>query len=225
MNRFPYLLGAIVTGLALQSSARCEMLATYNFSDHNSAVDLLGPNVTATNFLTGGGLTKISYAGSANARGFSPSSSVTDAEAGGNYWTFTVAAETGYTLDLSTLTFDDKRGSKGPDQFELDVNGTLIGPARTATTSYVSQSYDLSAFTGLTTATFKFLAWNASNNGSSAQWYLDNIILSGALHALGTSPSLADVPAPPSLVLFATGAIPILGYIRRVRRRKLRCAA
>jgi hypothetical protein len=63
------------------------------------------------------------------------------------------------------------------------------------------------------------LAWNASNNGNSAQWYVDNVTLQGSLNVIPVEPTAIQTPLPSTLLLLATGALPTFGYFRTLRRR------
>ena len=224
MIRLRTLSMALLAALAVRTEARCDMLVNYDFASGSSASGT-APGVTATGFLAGDGLLNVDYGGTANARGWNPSTSAADAISHGDYWSFTVTAAPGYTLNLGQLTFDDSRGNKGPTAFQIDVNGTLVGSTGTATTSSLLQTYDLSSFTGLTNATLRFMAWNAANNGNSAQWFLDNVRLDGSLVIIPANPQITHTPLPPTMVMLAMGVLPLQGFVRRWRHRQAPVAA
>jgi len=201
-------------------------IVVFNFNDATDATsklaDTVAANVTGTpNYNAGAGLSQVDYTtggvanGSANARGFNPSGDAGAALTANNYWTFTVTATAGNHLNLTSLVFDEKRGEDGPVDFQVELNGTLLMPALSSTESYVNHVIDLSApaYDNLASVTIRMVAWNADNNGSSAQWFNDNVTLNGDVVA-----NVEHAPEPATLALWA--GFGIIGLVA-ARRRKL----
>ena len=102
---------------------------------------------------------------------------------------FTITAGASYLLTLSQLTFDSlKNGAGGPLNAEvaLFLNGSSTAyatfdwtPANAPMTSYTFNFTPVTEANNVTTATFKFFAWNANDATNELQF--DNVATFGAI--------------------------------------------
>ncbi len=206
MIRFTSLSVVAFLALAGGNLAQGALIVEFNFNDQNAVADTVHTNVTSSNFNNAAGATNVTFAASnASARGFGEAN-VTDATTNFDYWEFTVTANSGYALNLSNITFDDFRDIKGPENFQVEVNGTLLGEL-TSLTTVSNRNVNLAAFTGLSAATIRLIGYNDSSSGSNSDWILDNVQLNGAV-----------VPEPSGLLL-AGAVIPGLLMARRRKQR------
>ena len=194
--------GAAAVMLGLCARADAAPLVVFNFNDFNTTADFVAANLASTSFGTGGGLSQLSFAsGAANARGWNPSGGAAQALANGDYWTFTVTAQSGFVFDVDSIALDEHRESDGPMIFQLWAGGSLLGSA--LSTNAVSTNHVIGASgTGVTSLLIRILAWDASNNGTNADWYVDNVTLNGAVRQLENQET--RIPEPASLMLFGT---------------------
>lgn len=131
------------------------------------------------------------------------------------YWTFTVTPDSGFSMDLESLTFDLlTRNSIRPIGYYLasSVDGfdTPIGSAVNDLhqADWDTKTFDLSGsqYQGLTDPVeFRLYQWDQGLGGSSGSaWNFDNVTLNGDV-----------VPEPASLALLSAG-----GLLMLVRRRR-----
>jgi hypothetical protein len=204
-------------GLALipTTPAQAAPIVTFDFNELDATADALADHVTSTNFTAGGGLSSTTFAsGAASARGWNPSNSALQALANGDYWEFSVTADAGYQFDVDTFSLTQWRENNGPLAFQLYSGGSLIGSSLLTSSSSTNHVIAAPA-TALTSVVVRLLAWNASNNGGSADWFVDNVILSGTVTPVVVDEPV-DVPEPVSLALLAFG----LGTVgARMRKR------
>lgn len=199
---------ALLFVLGTANFAHCALIAEFNFDDLDGVADFLDAHVSSTDFLAGAGLVQDSFAGAdAASRGWIAAANAPGAVGQAKYWEFTVTANPGYLLNLSSLTFDEFKGASGPANFQVQVNNILIGSPLTPTTTSVNHILDLSSFTGVTSANVRLIAWDSANNGVNSNWNVDNIELSGAA-----------VPEPSALLLAVMLAPGYAAFGRRKRR-------
>lgn len=127
------------------------------------------------------------------------------------FFTFTIAADSGFTLNLTSLDFDSARGgSSGTRGFEVyaDVNGNAITIAdlllnvdnETGTrTSPTARSIDLSdaEFQGINSITFRYYPLSTQPGGTVD---FDGMTLNGEVM----------IPEPASMALLGLGAMALL---------------
>jgi len=206
-----------LAALLLGVSARAEAapLVVFNFNDFDATADIVAANLTSSTFAQGGGLLNEGFAsGAANARGWNPSDGAAEALARGDFWAFTVSANPGYVFDLDSLALDEWRESGGPMEFQLFSGGALIGSS--LSTNTLSTNHVIAApATNVTSLLVRILAWDASNNGTDADLYLDNVTINGTVRRTTTQD--VSVPEPASLLLFGAA---LAAAARRVRARR-----
>ncbi|MEP2776267.1 MAG: PEP-CTERM sorting domain-containing protein [Luteolibacter sp.] len=180
-------------------------------------------NVSATSFGGGGGSFNPLVLGGADVIHISEGNGLQDgtaanmdaAVAADQYFTFTVTADGGYSLDLQNLTFDINHGARGATDYAIrssvdgfTANIVYASPGITGTST--GQDIDLSAvdFNSLSSVEFRIYLDNRINNNSGgASNVLDNVILNGDVNA---------VPEPSSLAMLLGG----MGVLMFGRRRK-----
>ncbi|MDB4314085.1 thrombospondin type 3 repeat-containing protein [Akkermansiaceae bacterium] len=173
-------------------------------------------NLTATNLGVGSGLTGLTYVTNTIADYFqiAEGNSMSDgihadggditafmdaAYAAGDYFEITLTADSGFALNLTDLTFDFARASRGTNDYAVrtSVDGFVsyaaledqAAPAGDVNNAAAPQSVDLSgaSFQGLSTITLHVVFDDRQNNtaGASAS-VIDDIIVNGS--AVSTAP-------------------------------------
>lgn len=192
------IVGAFVA-LAMPRDAFGDILDQYTFGDSVPNATLaptsVGANLTATLISADSGLaldltspaTQPASAPYLRTTFITTSSSPTAAVANNADFKFTLTADAGYLLDLSSLTFDVMRGGastpRGYDvRSSVDGFATSLGQADvgTARPAFTNVSIDLTsaAFQGLTTITFKIFSYSPAT-GSSVDY--DNFVVNGSV--------------------------------------------
>lgn len=153
-------------------------------------------NATLSDFTRNGGLT-----GSGNSGVFGSKNWSTNPTMDPTVFTaFTITASPGFLLSLNQLTFDSlKNGATAPLLAEVDLflNGSTTAyasfawtPQNSPMTSYAFNFTPITYADNITTATFKFFAWNATDATNELQ--IDNVALFGAIdvpEAAGLGPA------------------------------------
>ena len=143
------------------------------------------------------------------------------------YITFTISANAGFTIDMSTITFGLGRSSTGPRQWQwrssvdnfsaalsnytslnaglTNTNGVLQNPDSNSSWTGNTLTVSGSGFSGLTSIEFRLYGYNSEVVGGTGG-------LQGPLSFTG---SITAVPAPGALALL--GAAGLVGGSRRRR--------
>src|SRR6266404_6022445 len=199
---------AAATCMLVCSSVQASLIYTYDFPGPGPNNGLAAnqtngqpPNATFSDYTRNGGLT-----GTGNSDVFGSKNWPTAAALDPNVFTaFTITADPGFVLTLSQLTFDSlKNGATAPllAQVDLFLNGSATAyasfswtPQNSPMTSYTFNFTPVTAADNVTTATFKFFAWNATDATNEVQF--DNVAIFGGI----------DVPEAASFgpVLLVTG--------------------
>src|SRR6266404_5183928 len=210
---------ALATCMLVCSSVQASLIYTYDFPgpgpNNGLATNQTNgqpPNATFSDYTRNGGLT-----GTGNSDVFGSKNWPTAAALDPNVFTaFTITADPGFVLNLSQLTFDSlKNGATAPLFAEVDLflNGSATAyasfawtPQNAPMTSYIFNFTPVTSADNVTTATFKFFAWNANDNTNEVQF--GNVAIFGGI----------DVPEAGSLgpVLLVTGCALCLRRFHRV---------
>ena len=181
----------VATALVLAcSSIRASLIYTYDFPgpgpNNGAAANQTNPQpslATLSDFTRNGGLIGTGVAnvfGSTNWPTGSPNLSV--------FTAFTITASPGFVLDLTQLTFQSLKNGVGPANaaVALYLNGSATvyasfawTPTNAPLTNYTFNFTPLTPASNVTTATFKFYAWNATDNTNEIQF--GNVALYGTI--------------------------------------------
>ena len=142
-------------------------------------------NATMSDFTRNGGLTGSGANGVFGSKNW-PTAATLDPSV---YTAFTITANAGFFLSLNQLTFDSlKNGASNPflGEVGLFLNGSATAyatfdwtPQNSPMTSYVFNFTPITYADNVTTATFKFFAWNAGAPTNELQF--DNVSIYGGI--------------------------------------------
>jgi hypothetical protein len=212
------------------TAAHAGVLANYPFTGSSQASTDADGNSTAGSFGDGAGWTSSIDVGRGNvAPSISVVSTSTDsstqsgAVTANDYWTFTITPNAGFTLNLSSLTFDYANYTNDAtfptENFfaRSSINGfsSNLAAAVTATVAsagaFSNASIDLSGASFQNVATpieFRIYVYDGTTDADRGA-LLDNIVLNGTA-----------VPEPGTWLLLCLGA-GLLGTAQRFRRKRI----
>ncbi len=213
--KYSLLISALL-GFALAPNASSAVIYTYDFpgSDGSGlAVDQTNPQPSGavfSDFTRNGGLSDTGRANEFESKDWAESATLDP-----NIWAgFTITADPGMVLTLTSLTFDSMKNGAGLSnaQVSLFINGSSSAyatygwtPASAPIQSYTFDFADIPAATEATTVTFKFYGWNAG--GPSNAMRFDNVATHGAV----------VVPEPGT---WAAGLFVLLVAALKLRKRR-----
>jgi hypothetical protein len=190
--------------------SRAITISQWTFDGSIQTPASVDPNVTASNFTLSSG--SVSFVQGNPSSGIAISGTGWNVADGNKWWEFTVTANAGYTLNFTSLTFDDRVSSTGPTGWSVTING-ITADSNQATHSAFSASpmnaVDLSAgaFQALTSADVRIFGFGAS--GSSGTFRLDNVTLDG---------TVVQIQSVPETLPFAFTALVLVSLIALSRR-------
>jgi len=216
---------AIVVALFLSPlSSEAALIWTYDFPgpgpNNGSAANQTNPQpsgATFSDFTRNGGLI-----GTGNANVFGSTNWSTSATMDPTVFTaFTITADAGSALDLNQLTFDSLKTGATTAGFTAEVALYLNGstspyaffgwtPQNAPLTSYTFNFGPLTPADNVTTATFKFYGWNATDSTNGLQF--------ANVAVYGTIAAVPEIPAHSPVFLLL---ICIIALCERRRARKL----
>ncbi len=236
MNRLKTttLLGlAALSTAALAPAADAAVIAQYTFLgnsyassdlDVNSAAGTFTENLPGNSALGGGGIAASTHGIYQDVGNPAPEffikpgniSEITNealSVSTGTYLHFTVTPSSGYTLDLTSFSFDLRSGLGYALRTSADGFASTVGSAGVGTATYTTNSISLSAaaFQDLSEITLRLYVWNPTGNtatGNGSRYSLDNFIVEGE--------TLAAVPEPATIGLLGAAGALLLGRKRRV---------
>jgi len=223
----PLLFLLVLTGICLgQMPSNAAILARYAFTDSTGVStddDAVDATYVTTIFSAGPGLPQSSYPAVGNptpSRAATPNDTLATealAFANNDYFEFTVTAQPGYELDLTSLVLDYDASFNTVDR-GYSIRSSLNGYADTAfdyveladtgsVNTFLTQTYLLSdpLYQNITGAvTFRIYVYDAANNVNSTLRF-DNVILNGT----------ASLVPEPSRALLLFGGVAMLLMRRR----------
>jgi hypothetical protein len=185
----PGLFAAIAVVLAW-SNTRASLIYTYDFPGNpGSGLAANQTNgqpsgATLSDYTRNGGLTGSGASGVFGSKNW-PTAGALDPNV---FTAFTITADPGLVLTLSQLTFDSLKNGAGTLNAEVDLflNGSATAyatfawtPQNAPLTSYAFNFTPVTAGDNVTSATFKFFAWNANDATNEVQF--DNVAIYGGI--------------------------------------------
>ena len=209
MSSIRYAAAAVLIACSMNASCSAAFTLVYNFDNETPNASNVVPGLTAAGFSRSDDAV-VSYVNNKAGRAISSSGWTTGTDFT-DYYAFSVTATVPGALDLGSLEFEERRSSTGVTrlQLQVDVGSGFqnVGASRIIpnNSSARDQSYDLSGFTGVSTAEFRIIGF--SSEGGAGTWRLDDVTLSGSLSA---------IPEPSSLAFIG---LSVIGLVCRRSRR------
>jgi hypothetical protein len=173
-------------------------LVTYQFTGcslcPSSAPTTADAGVTATSYVRGAGINTNAASDVFNNNGFNTTSpSFASAVSQNDYLSFSVTANSGFSVTYSSLSFFHQRSGTGPGNtrvgYSIDggTNWTYMtpDPVFLTTTATVNWTFP-TAFNTSNTVLFRVWAWGAT--GATGTYRHDNVVLNGYVSALCNNP-------------------------------------
>lgn len=200
---------AILLCLAATAAPICAVpIAQWTFETNVQTPASTNPKASASSFtLSSGSVTYFSGNAPTATTGISGTGwNVSD---GVKSWDFTVTANAGYLLDLSSLTFDDRASGTGATDWSVAINGVPVVSNQSTHSAFSTDpmntvGWSATAFQNLTSANIEIFGYGAF--GSTGTWRLDNVTLNGTVSAV------------PDLLPSCLAAVMTLGPLVLLRR-------
>lgn len=189
--------------LAAGNSAQAQLIVAWDTINGTTvAATDLDPNVTGDVLARGSGLTQNS-GGDFNSRDWSQGADLATAISDGSFLTFGVAADPGFTIDLTDLDFFLDNSGTGPDSFQTQYNigsgwvdlGAVFDP-----NNGTLFNQDLSSIGPVADIDFRFVGWGASSAAGTADLETGEVFTNYGLALSGTV-----IPEPSAGLLLLTG--------------------
>ena len=147
---------------------------------------VFGPTVNNIGFVNGNGPGTEAYTGS----NWSPGGI-----AGDRYLDFTVTADAGYTIDVTSISFDLDRSGTGPEMFNVGIADNLaFAPSQiyggSLNSALASTNYESFTFSGAYSGEVikvRIFGFNAS--GTSGTLRFDNVVIDGTVSLIAEAPT------------------------------------
>jgi len=205
---------------AIATSSFAASATQYNFDGSVATASSVDANATASSFTLNTGAATFVSGNPATGQAITGSSGWNGAD-GVKFWEFTVTANSGFALNLSSLTFDDQRSGTGPVTWTLVINGTTVVSSQATHTSILAGNNSVSlsglTFQNLGSVDVKISGFGAT--GGSGTWRVDNVTLNGTVDR-----AVASVPDSLPFAFDATvmGGVMLLYLGGRVRLAPVR---
>lgn len=222
-----YLLGAIVVSTSTQASTVVAYLPGNPALNAGATPTVEGTGVTGNDLTRGSGLVQ-NVGGDFNSRDWTVGGDAATALSNNDFllWGFTSILP----YNLTTLDIRYDRSDLGPTNMEIAINvnnagfTTIFSDASVSASSEEHAGIDLSAYTGVTSAVFRLVAFGATLSSTGANlgtFDIEHTASFDGANGLVVS-GTAITPIPAALPLFASGvgALGLLGW-RRKRQAKL----
>lgn len=212
---------AIAAVSALAVVAYADLLLSYDFAAYagtetvgtNNAA--LTPGIQTPSLITrGSGIAASANGGRFNAQGWDGFTTANDANTGGNYFEFSIVADSGYTMSITSLFFQAQRSNTGAsnlvlrsslDSFTADL-GTLNNFAgANATAGLTTDLSGNSSFQNVSgTITFRVIGYTGATGGSTG--------FEGTGNDIAVFGTVVPEPGTAAMIVMGLGA---LIYARR----------
>ncbi|MBI5768414.1 MAG: PEP-CTERM sorting domain-containing protein [Verrucomicrobia bacterium] len=210
------LLAIPLLGLAINFPLHAQTtIVAFNFNDQSSQTATLTASTTASNLsvstfsVSDGGFTSTNFTtgtpvdspGVADSGSWSATSPT-------KYFSFTITPSSGYTLSITTISFDYRQTATGAANYQVDIGSdtnVASGVFSTDSTWHsISQSITVTAFSD--SREIRIYGYN----GGSGSFALDRVTLSGTVSA---------IPEPSTYAaLFGAAALAVAIWMRRGKR-------
>jgi hypothetical protein len=224
------ILGLLVI-LAIDSKAQT-VLAGWDFNGSNSSASnplpagTVSANVTVGGLTLGSGLSNSTTANTFGGSGFTVNATKATAQTDGDFVSFSLTSEQGFTLSLSSISaYNIRRSGTGPTtgiwQYRigsgswLDIGSDIIWGATTTASGNSQSLIDLSSIGDLqnvgseSSINLRIVSWGATNSGGT--WFLNQFQTGNDLIING---SVSVIPEPSTWALIGLSGAFILWRIR-----------